>query len=272
MLQQQTIYLRTAWGKMKVLILRPKEQTEKLPGILWLHGGGYRQGFAELVYASCGYLAALRYGAVVISPEYRLSGQAPYPAALADSYRALLYMKQHASELSIRDDQLFVGGESAGGGLCAALCMLAHDLGEVNIAYQMPLYPMLDCYDTASSAHNHLDPTWGTWRNHAAWMLYLGKYYGSERIPCYASPSRRRNYQGLPPCYSFVCRHEPFHDETVTFIENLRRAGVEAELDVYGGNYHAFDMWMITPRAIAARQAFCCRFAYARTHYFAPQT
>lgn len=271
MLQQKTIYFRTAGGQRKVLILRPKNMSEKLPGVLWLHGGGYRSGFAEMVYVSCGYMAAKRCGAVVVAPDYRLSGTAPYPAALADCYLALLYMKRHANELGIRDDQIFVGGESAGGGLCAALCMLAHDLGEVKIAFQMPLYPMLDCYDTASSAHNHLDPTWGTWRNHAAWRKYLGKYAGAARVPCYASPSRRRDYRGLPPCYSFVCRHEPFHDETVTYIENLRQAGIDAKLDVYGGNYHAFDMWLVTPRAIAAREAFCRQFAYAKLHYTAPQ-
>lgn len=271
MLQQKTIYFRTAGGQRKVLILRPKNMSEKLPGVLWLHGGGYRSGFAEMVYVSCGYMAAKRYGAVVVAPDYRLSGTAPYPAALADCYLALLYMKRHANELGIRDDQIFVGGESAGGGLCAALCMLAHDLGEVKIAFQMPLYPMLDCYDTASSAHNHLDPTWGTWRNHAAWRQYLGKYVGAARVPCYASPSRRRDYRGLPPCYSFVCRHEPFHDETVTYIGKLRQAGIDARLDVYGGNYHAFDMWLVTPRAIAAREAFCRQFAYAKLHYTAPQ-
>ena len=257
---------------MRVVVLRPEGQTGPLPGILWIHGGGYAMGFPEMVYASCGHLAARRFGAVVLSPDYRRAWQAPYPAALIDCYRTLLYMKAHAAELGIRDDQIFVGGESAGGGLCAALCMLAHDLGTVQIAAQMPLYPMLDSLDTASSAHNHLDPTWGTWRNHAAWGLYLRRPKGErDAVNCYASPSRRRDYRGLPPCYSFVCRDEPFHDETVAFMERLNAAGVEAKLDVWPGNYHAFDMLLVTPKARAARQAFAHWYDYARQNYFAPQ-
>ena len=262
----------TPHGAMRLLVLRPKEQKEALPGILWIHGGGYCSGFAEMAYFSCGRLAAERCGAVLLAPEYRLSWQAPYPAALADCYRALLYMKTHADELGIRSDQLMVGGESAGGGLAAALCMLAHDRGEVNIAFQTPLYPMLDCFDTASSAHNHFDPTWGTLRNHAAWRTYLGKYRDRQGVPAYASPARRRDLAGLPPCYSFVCRDEPFHDETVNYISALQKAGVAACIDVYPGNFHAFDMLLPwTQRAKAARAAFCRQFEYAAEHYFAPQ-
>ena len=255
-----------------MLLLRPEGQTGKLPGILWIHGGGYAMGFPEMAYLSCGHLAARRFGAVVLSPDYRRSWQAPYPAALADCYRALLYLKENAGELGIRDDQIFVGGESAGGGLCAALCMLAHDLGTVNIAFQMPLYPMLDDRDTASSVNNHFDPTWGTWRNHWGWRLYLRERYRKEDLSCYASPARRKNLQGLPPCYSFVCSDEPFHDETVEFIERLRKAGVDARLDVWPGNYHAFDMLLLTPKSLQARAAFSTAYDRARQSFFAPQT
>ena len=88
------------------------------------------------------------FGAVVLSPGYRLSPLAPYPAALDDCFTALHYLKEHAASLGVRSDQLMVGGESAGGGLCAAVCIRARDEGEVNVAFQMPLYPMLDDRDT----------------------------------------------------------------------------------------------------------------------------
>ena len=196
---------------LKLLILLPKgnrHPPEKTPGILWIHGGGYAVGMAGMVFMSRAKRLVTSYGAVVISPEYRLAGKAPYPAALEDCYAALLYLKAHAEELGCAADQIMVGGESAGGGLTAALCMLARDRGEVNIAFQMPLYPMLDNRDTDSSRDNH-GLSWNTKRNHAAWRLYLREVEGE--IPPYASPARQTDYSYLPPAYTFVGNREPFY-------------------------------------------------------------
>ncbi len=242
---------------MKLLILRPKTQTEPLPGILWIHGGGYEMGRASMVLASCGEMLARRYGAVVVSPEYRLSGRAPYPAALEDCYAALKYMYDKADELKIRRDMIIVGGESAGGGLAAAVCLYARDRKEVEVAYHFPLYPMLDCEDTPSSRDNH-GRGWDTRRNHIAWARYLGELYGTDRVPKYASPSRETDYSGMPPCYTFVCDGEPFYDETLTYVRKLKEAGVEADVAVYHGNRHGFDIarfW--TTQAKTARRELC---------------
>ena len=105
------------------------------------------------------------HGAVVVSPGYRLAWQAPHPAAFDDCYRALLFLRDHARELGVNSSQIFVGGESAGGGQAAAVCMAARDRGHVSVAFQAPLYPMLSNLDTASSARNH-GHVWSTWRNH----------------------------------------------------------------------------------------------------------
>jgi acetyl esterase/lipase len=140
---------------MKLLVVRPEAQTEPATGVLWLHGGGYLLGFPEMVFMGRAIDLVRECGAVVVSPAYRLSIQKPYPAALEDSYLALKYLAEHAKELGIRENQLMVGGESAGGGLTAAVCLYARDKGEVSVAYQMPLYPMLDCEDTDSSRNNH---------------------------------------------------------------------------------------------------------------------
>ena len=149
--------IRGAGGKMDLIILR----YGKGPGILWIHGGGYVLGMAEMVYYSMGRMLARKYGGVVVSPEYRLAKKAPYPAALKDCYTALKYMYDHADELGIDRNHIIVGGESAGGGLAAALCMYARDKGEVPVSFQIPLYPMLDCEDTASSRDNHAHG-WGS--------------------------------------------------------------------------------------------------------------
>ena len=250
----ETKEIPVSWGKMKVIVLRPEENQE-VPGILWIHGGGYILGMAEMIYVSAGKLLAERYGGVVVSPEYRLAAKAPYPAALLDCYAALCWMNDHKEELGIT--KLIVGGESAGGGLAAALCLYVRDQGEISIDYQLPLYPMLDCQDTHSSKDNH-GKVWNTKRNHWGWKHYLGDLYGREEIPVYASAARADDLQGLPPCYTFVSYGEPFLNETLTYVQKLQDAGVKAAVDVYPGDIHAFDLLMPwTKRAKAAKKKVC---------------
>lgn len=259
-------------GEMEILILRPtvnRKLPGQTPGILWIHGGGYATGMAGMIYMSRAIDLVKKYGAVVVTPEYRLAGKAPYPAALEDCYEALLYLKNNAGALGCSSDRLMVGGESAGGGLTAALCIYARDRGEVNIAFQMPLYPMIDDQDTESSRDNH-GISWDTKRNHAAWKLYLRGVKGD--IPPYAAPAREKDYSGLPPAYTFVGDSEAFYCETLTYIARLREAGVPAGVDVYSTGLHAFDMLMpfrkISKKAIAA---FERQYLYAAEHYTAPQ-
>ena len=258
---------------IRLLILRPTRSAkpkEKTPGILWIHGGGYTMGMAEMIYLSRGIGLVKKYGAVVVAPDYRLAGEAAFPAALEDCYAALQYLVNHADALGINSSQIMVGGESAGGGLAAALCMYARDKGEIAIAFQMPLYPMLDDRDTDSSRDNHA-PGWNTRRNHRGWRAYLGALYGQDVSP-YAAPARQTDYSGLPPAYTFVGDIEPFYCETLAFVENLKKAGIPASVDVYPNCFHAFDV--LTPLRKISRQAaqtFEQQYQYAAEHYFAPQ-
>ena len=247
-------------GHQKLIILRPAGQKGPVPGILWIHGGGYMTGMAAMVYASCGRMLARKYGAVVVSPGYRLAWKKPYPAALEDCYTALEYMADHAEDLGIRRDQLIVGGESAGGGLAAAVCLYARDQGRIPVAFQIPLYPMLDCFDTPSSRDNH-GHNWNTRRNHWGWKHYLGDMYGSPSVPKYASPSRETDYTGLPPAYTYVLDGEPFLDETLAYIRSLQEAGVEAAVDVYHGDFHGFDVFFWTKNAKTAKRRLCEHYA-----------
>lgn len=254
--------------KIPLLILKRKDHKANTPGILWIHGGGYVTGMKEMVYLGRAEALVKKYDAVVISVGYRLSTFHPFPDGFNDCYNALLYMKEHAKSLGIRDDQIMVGGESAGGGLCAAVCMKARDTKDVNIAYQMPLYPMIDNFDTNSSKNNHAK-IWNTKKNHKAWTMYLKNL---DNVTAYAAPARQTDYSNLPPAYTFVGTAEPFYDETLTFIDNLKKAGVEAYVDIYDGMYHAFDMMEpdldISKRAI---QNFEKHFEYAMNNYFAKQ-
>lgn len=258
---------------IEILIIRPTINAKpkgETQGILWIHGGGYVTGMDKMVFISRALNLVKKYGAVVVTPEYRLAYEAPYPAALEDCYAALKYIKEHADELDINSSQIMVGGESAGGGLTAALCIYARDKGEVNIAYQMPLYPMIDDRDTESSKDNNA-PVWNTKKNHKAWKAYLGELFGKD-VPPYAAAAREIDYSNLPPAYTFVGDLEPFYTETLTFVENLKKAGVEAKVDIYPGCYHAFDMFFpfkeVSKKAIAKFEE---EYLYATKHYFSEQ-
>ena len=147
---------------------------------------------------------------------------------------------------------------------------LVKHFGAVNVAFQMPLYPMLDDRDTETSRDNH-GRVWNTRRNHLAWRLYLRGTDRAQLSP-YAAPARLTDFTGLPPAYSFVGDGEPFYAETVRYFDRLRAAGVPAKLDVYHIDLHAFDMMRPhDAQSIAAAEAFERQFADAQSRYFAPQ-
>ena len=250
----QKLRIPTPHGSIPALLLSPKCAPVNATGVLWLHGGGYIAGMKEMIHMSRAVDLVKKYGAVVLSPGYRLALQAPYPAAIDDCYASLLYLKANAAALGVRSDQLMVGGESAGGGLCAAVCIRARDEGTVNVAFQMPLYPMLNDRDTETSCDNH-GRIWNTRRNHLAWRLYL-----------------RRADRAHLSAYAFVGDGEPFYAEAVRYFGLLRAAGVPAELDVYHTDMHAFDM--MDPDAVLSLQVAECfnrHFADAQSRFFAPQ-
>lgn len=235
-------YLLTGDHRLRLDILTPDNLDENNPPpvALWIHGGGYFSGSSKMVHISRAKDLVRKFGLVVVAPNYRLSGDAPYPAALLDCYATLKFIKQNFAKLKINPNQIIVGGESAGGGLTAAVCMLARDIGEIKISMQVPLYPMLDDRLTSSSVNNTA-PIWNTKRNRYAWLKYL-KGLPLDSIPAYAAPARQTDYTNLPPAYSFVGDIEPFYFETLEYIANLKAAGVPAVVDVYNQCYHAFDI------------------------------
>ena len=138
-----------------------------------------------------------------------------------------------------------------GGGLTAALCMLARDRGTVKIAYQFPLYPMLSNLDTDSSRDNH-GRVWNTKRNHLGWRFYL-RGNAKKKVSPYASPIHQKDFSDLPPAYTFVGNGEPFYAETLEYVRKLKEANIEAEVDVYPSDMHAFDM--LDPESEVSQQA-----------------
>lgn len=272
LLDSREVYIdRKSGGAIRTRIYRSLNPAEKATGVLWIHGGGYAIGAPEM---DIGYAEKLisATNCVIVSPDYTLSTEKPYPAALDDCYEALLWIKDNASELGIRDDQLFVCGVSAGGGLSAAVSLLARDKGEVNIAFQMPLYPMLDDRMESESAKNNNAPIWNSKRNRLGWKMYLKGMSGESIVPKYSAPARETDYTRLPPAYSFVGDVEPFYNETMTYFKNLQGAEVNAKADVFEGCYHAFDL--MCPKAEISKRAtnrMLEEFKFAVEKHFAQQ-
>jgi len=268
----RTVALTRADGtRLRLLVVTPKTPRPGAPGLVWMHGGGYAFGVPE---QDCAYIErfVLAGGCTVVSPDYRLSWQAPYPAALEDCYAALVWLRSRARELGVRDDQLFVGGDSAGGGLAAALCLYARKKNEVAVAYQMPFYPMLDDRMASGSARDNRMPVWDSAKNAESWRAYLGPLFGTGRVPAFAAPARAESLAGLPPLCTFVGTEEPFHDETAAYVQALRAAGVPADFLEFPGCYHAFDTTApASAQARLARAFYMDSFRRAVRSCFAPQ-
>ena len=257
-------------SKLRIMVMKPLEPKQDVPGLLCIHGGGYFMGTPEVeagMYESL-FMAS---DCVIVSPDYRLSVEAPYPAALEDCYTALLWLKENADSLGVRDDQIVVMGGSAGGGLTAATTLYARDKGEVNVAFQMPLFPMIDDRNNTESAKDNNAPGWDAVSNESGWRLYLGDLYGTDNIPAYAAPARATDYSSLPPTYTYVGDLDPLRDETITYIENLKAAGVPADVDVYEGAYHAFDIARKADVTKRAHRRLEDWFSKAVQEYTAPQ-
>ncbi|MDP4095236.1 alpha/beta hydrolase [Paenibacillus sp. P96] len=223
-----------------------KKNQDQLPAVLWMHGGGFVFGLSPVDDGLCETLVKTA-DCVVVSVDYRLAPEHPYPAAIEDCYEALLWMSEASEELNIDLSRLAIAGQSAGGGLTAALSLMARDKGGPAIAFQMPLYPMIDDRHTTPSSYEIADevPVWNRSHSLAAWNLYLGEHATGDISP-YAAPARAQNLAGLPPTYTCVGQLDPFRDETIEYVTRLAQAGVNVEFHLYPGCFHGFDVMVPT--------------------------
>lgn len=215
-----------------VRLFRPTGVTAPGPALLWIHGGGYVIGNPAQDDALCRRFAA-ELGATVAAVKYRLAPQNPYPAGLEDCYSALAWL----SALPAVDlTRVAIAGASAGGGLAAALALLARDRGEIPLAAQILVYPMLDDRTVGVEFDDPGHRLWTQGSNRFGWSAYLG-----DADPNRAVPARHEDLSGLPPAWIGVGTLDLFHDEDVTYVKRLRDAGVPCELDIVDGAFHGFD-------------------------------
>lgn len=230
--------------ELKVKIYEAVERaTSPLPALLWIHGGGYVLGDPDIDDGLCEQFV-LNANCVVVSVDYRLAPQNPYPAALEDCYAALKWMVSQAEELKIDTARIAIAGASAGGGLTAALALLARDRGGPKIAFQMPLYPMIDDRNITPSSYEinkeNFPKLWNREQNRLAWSLYLGDT-AKDEVPPYAAPARARDLTGLPPAYTCIGVLDLFRDETIEYVNRLAQADVPVEFHLYPGCFHGFE-------------------------------
>ena len=253
---------------LRILVVRSEDkESEQGAGLRWLHDGGFAYGVPEqesiLVDLLCGDGSC-----IAVLPDYTKSIEDPYPAALSDCYKVLLWMKDNAEDLGINRNQLFVGGSGSGGGLAAALCLRARDVRDVRIAFQMPISPMLDDRMESESAKDNNAPVWDSKKNRAAWDLYLKDM--EEGTPVYAAPGREKNLKGMPPACGIVGDLEPVKDETVLYFARMKKEDVPVSLRVYHGCFHGFQVTAVNSNvAMNAQRYLVDSFRYAQKHYYA---
>ena len=220
------------------------------PGVFEIHGGGFMMGDIAMMDPWCQRVAA-EIDAVVVSVEYRLAPEHPFPAGLEDCYAALVWTATEAKKLGIDPERLAIAGQSAGGGLAAATALLARDRGGPSLCFQVLEIPELDDrLDTPSMLAFTDTPLWNRPNAVWSWKHYLGPDHRGEVSP-YAAPARAENLAGLPPAYISTMEFDPLRDEGIIYALRLMEAGVQVELHSYPGTFHGSSL--ITTAAVSRR-------------------
>jgi acetyl esterase/lipase len=244
---------------VSVRVHRPIASVRSGPALLWMHGGGTVLGSAPQDDEFCRRLVNFT-DVAVVSVEYRLAPEFPYPTPLEDCYAALSWLIRQPW---VDPARVAVGGASAGGGFAAAVAQLARDRGEVAPQLQMLVYPMLD--DRTGAAPDRPRVMWSARDNQLAWRWYLD---GAD--PAIAAPPRREDLVGLPPAWIGVGTIDLFHDESRAYAARLRQAGVPVQLEIADGAFHAFDL--IAPKASVSQRFFASQCRALRSALVEPGT
>ena len=223
-----------------VLVYHPREPSGA--ALLHVHGGGYVIGSAAMGDVANRAIAD-ELGAVVVSVDYRLAPETPHPGPVEDCYAALVWLHDNAEDLGVDPARIGVKGESAGGGLAAALCLLARDRGGPGLAFAHLIYPMLDDRTvTTDDPHPYTGEfVWTPTSNRFGWESLIGGPAGAPEVSAYAAPARADDLAGLPPTYLMTGSLDLFLDEDLEWVRRLARAGVPTELHVLPGAFHGFQ-------------------------------
>ncbi|MEV4002192.1 alpha/beta hydrolase [Actinomadura sp. NPDC049753] len=223
-------------GGVPVRVYRPRETPA--PVLVYFHGGGFVTGGLENEHERCLEFAG-QDGIAVVSVDYRLAPEHPFPAGFEDCYAATAWAHEHAGELGGDPGRVAVGGGSAGGALAAAVALRARDEEGPPLVFQMLLYPVLDDRMATPSMRTFTEPPlFNSGDVRHMWRHYLG---GRADVPAYAAPARAEDLSGLPRAYVLVPEHDPLRDEGLAYAHRLIVSGVSTELHHVPGACHGFD-------------------------------
>ena len=224
-------------GPIAVRVYR-SELREKLPALIYFHGGGYVIGNLDSHDRLCRALANAS-GCAVIAVDYRLAPEHKYPAAVDDSYAATRYIAEHAVEFNIDSNRIAVGGDSAGGSLATVVCLLSRDRGGPHLKYQLLIYPWVSFSDQSPSMQQYAKDHFLT-RDGLDW--FAANYLPSREsgLEPSASPLNATDFRGLPPALIITAECDPLRDQGEAYAHKLQSAGVRAELKRYEGMIHPF--------------------------------
>jgi acetyl esterase/lipase len=243
-------------------VIRSPGVTTPTPCIYYVHGGGMIMGDRQTGAPIFSRWAGV-FGVTVVSVEYRLAPEHPYPASVSDCYAGLRWVAGHAAELGIDPARIVIAGNSAGGGLAAATTLMARDNGGPALIGALLSAPMLDDRDATLSTRQFDGPgPWNRSDNRFGWTALLGAARGTEGLSPYAAPARATDLSGLPPVYLDVGSAEVFRDEIVDYASRIWAAGGQAELHIWAGGFHGFQMageTRVARAALAARDSWLAR-------------
>lgn len=231
--------------EVPVRIYTPEGLDHAVPGILHIHGGGFVIGNLDSEQGTCIALSR-NLGVVVVSVDYRLAPETPYPGPLEDCYAALQWAGANSAQLHIDPTRLAVFGMSAGGGLSAAIALLARDRGGPPLCFQYLGIPELDDRLQTVSMRRFVDtPMWNRPNAELSWDYYLGDQYqrGADDVPYHAAPARAEDLAGLPPAYVSTMEFDPLRDEGVEYALKLMQAGIATELHAFPGTFHGSSLF-----------------------------
>ncbi|ARW48847.1 Acetyl esterase [Acetobacter pasteurianus subsp. pasteurianus] len=230
---------------VRVILFHPPKTSRTTSAILYVHGGGMIAGTPDMQAGMLDRLAS-ETGTLIVSVDYRLAPETPFPGGLEDVYAALVWLHESAGELGINSERIMVMGDSGGGCLAAATALLARDRGKIKLHAQVLIYPMLDLRTGSTDAPSD-DPTtgefvWTRAQNQHAWSAVRGELADDDPQFGYLSPAFMRDLSGLPPTFIITGALDLFRDEDITFAQRLWKASVPTELIVYANEVHAFDL------------------------------
>ena len=249
-------------GEFEILVFEPYAILEKSPCLVYIHGGGFIFGAGDYNYKIAKEYA-LSLGAKLIFVNYRLAPKHPHPTPAEDCYTGLRFAFENAEKYGIDKTKIGVAGESAGGCLSAAVCLMARDRGTDMPCFQLLIYPVTDItMDTDSNRRFTDTPVWNSELSKMMWPAYVPDR--SRDDICYAAPMQEKYFGDLPPAYVETAEFDCLHDEAINYANAMKEAGVLVEINETRGTMHGFDSMLDAP---TTRKVVATRIEFMKKHF-----